>query len=993
MSPPPALGAPRRAMGWSSPASLRDHMADLTRQHSTHLITRSVRPRHTSHLILPACTSAVRSRECRPIAQRTRSDSPFSPHDSTSSFSTQHPAPSFDDEHVADDEGEEEVSGSVSEERRPRVEADEDALEKKTSCVATRAPFKAQASRGSRKTQRRSQPMTVLDSIHSSARHLYSAAPLGKTDLSYNSSRRHMPGGRRHRTQSSLPFLATPDQPTASVSLYSIIARYLENLTTATQQDGPFRCTHQELELLQREGLTLEIVQTWANSLLETDSNVAAKIFQHGTEVPPFFLVLLFLRREHIRVHALGMILTHISARLEKHSMSWKNLKIVVIRVLRHARKVWPESMPWISTVFTTKAASIHKDSTGTGTLPSHLIGELTHFCNHLLSLLSLPSSPRPMIASRHQESAQFRILQFMASHDPSIAVTRTGFRAVARIQLTHGKTEQEKDWAELKGPSWPPWKESRTAMDEDKGYEYGASRASKILHRMFEAGYAARTWEEVAEVYAGWDTDLSPTIQTRTLLPFGFRGNNTHRLWAARIRTTRTRREAWACFLAYETSGTPAHEEIYLAMFEKLYYLEAQRRVEGDSHYDMEPEKSPEHTAATLLPGDMKEVLPDPSSPLHNVYLSEPVPTYEQLYRRMTNKNMRPTKRLLAFLLETYPDFATLYKLLEKAQGDFNGGVGCLITGNHDDTSTVHEIPGYFLTAFIRFLCRFGHPTRALPAKTALLASNQHARQFMFNENYLLEYAYALLLHYKPRYQPAWTAFAERVVFSRFGSQSLYHEKESAMGITDVQYRIVTKLLDTLASIDVDVEGDLFNLACTATRYAAQAVHRGNFPIEQGRDFLATRSYRLRKLFHHLVGAHADPEVPVYASSIPPRIPGPAELHAYVRALGVLRDYEGLYSFSTWLTKNNFEVIARARAQHGGNDMLFRTLVALRAATGGWLEEGHDTRPAAPEEIRQLIKAQIASVEEWGGWPSKKYVTLYIEGHVRSATPEVGGR
>jgi hypothetical protein len=346
-----------------------------------------------------------------------------------------------------------------------------------------------------------------------------------------------------------------------------------------------------------------------------------------------------------------------------------------------------------------------------------------------------------------------------------------------------------------------------------------------------------------------------------------------------------------------------------------------------------------------------------------------------------------------LAFLLETHPDFATTLKILDKAKQDFDGGIGCLITGNHEGDSTAHKVPGYLLAAFIRFLCRFGHPTRALFAKSNFLAQDQHAHQFMFNENYLLEYAYVLLLHYKPRYQPAWTAFMEKIVFSRFGPRSLFHEKESAMGLTDVQYKIVTKLLDTLASIDVDVEGDLFRLVCTATRYTAQAVHQGSLPIEHGHDFLTTSSYRLRTLFHHLIGTSVDPEVPVDATGVPPHIPGPAELHAYVRALGVIRDYEGLYSFSTWLTKYNVEVIARARAQHGGNDMLFRTLVALRAATGGWLEEGLDQRPKAPEEIAQLIKAQIDSVKEWGGWPSKKYVTLYIEGYVKSATPEVGGR
>ncbi|KAJ4324959.1 hypothetical protein N0V94_001013 [Neodidymelliopsis sp. IMI 364377] len=431
----------------------------------------------------------------------------------------------------------------------------------------------------------------------------------------------------------------------------------------------------------------------------------------------------------------------------------------------------------------------------------------------------------------------------------------------------------------------------------------------------------------------------------------------------------------------------------VYLAMFEKMHHMEAQRRSDTKFYQGMEVNEAPEPTTATLLPGDMKEVLPDPSSPLHKIYLSEPVPTYEQLYRRLMSKHIRPTRRLLAFLLETHPDFATTLKLLGKAEDDFHGGIRCLITNNHGDTSTAQEVPDYLLTAFVRFLCRFGHPTKALSAKGNFLFQDQHAHQFMFNENYLLEYAYALLLHYKPRYRPAWTAFLEKIIFSRFGTKSLYHEKDSAMGVTDVQYKIVERVLNTLASIDVDVDGELFGLVCTATRYAAQAVHRGAFPIEDSHNFLSTKSYRLRTLFYHLVGTPLDVEAAAHASDVPPHIPGPAELHAYVRALGVLRDYEGLYSFSTWLTKNNVEVMSRARAQHGGKDILFRTIVALRAATGGWLEEGLDSRSKAPEEITQLIKAQVDSVEEWGGWPSKRHVTLYIEGHVRSATPEVGGR
>ncbi|KAJ4987313.1 hypothetical protein SVAN01_07183 [Stagonosporopsis vannaccii] len=857
----------------------------------------------------------------------------------------------------------------------------------KATSSPTRKPFEAQKSRASIKARRSSRLETILDSIQGTHRGLYSFAPLGEPDLS---TAPHLVTSSGYRP-SSLPTPAAIPESAAPTSLYTLLARYLNHLTETTTKEAPFTCTLQEMELLQHEGLTQEVVQSWALSLLETNCDTAARIFRRDAGTPPFFLVLLYLRRKHIRRPVLSVVLTHISARLHHEPVNWDMFKILAARVLRHARRQWPEALPWLSSLFLDKAAKMHGSSDNTDPVSPRSVKEITRFCNNLLSLLSLPSSLRPMIASRHQQTAQFRVLQFMAGCDPSIAVTRTGFRAIARIQLTHAKTDQERDWAELKGHSWPPWKESRTAMDDDKGYEQGASRASKILHRMFEAGYAARNWEEVAEVYAGWDTDLSPTIQTRALLPIGFRGDHIHRLWAARIRTTRTRREAWACFLAYEASGAAPDEGPYLAMFEKLYYAEVQRRPDSTLYQAEDASDVAEPSAPYLLPGDMKEVVADSSSPLHNVYLSEAVPTYEELYQRMMSKDLQPRERLLSFLMETYPDFATIFKLLEKAKNDFQGGVGCLLYGNHGDTSTVHKLPDYFLAAFMRFLCRFGRQSKTLSASTAFLAPDQHRYQIMFDDHYLLKYAFALLLHYKPRHQPAWTAFMERIVFDRF--RPMYQEKDSAMGITNFQYDMVAKLLDTLASVDVDVEGDLFILACTATRYAAQAVHRRNLSTEQRHEFLATRSYRLRKLFHHLAGGHADQQTPAHTTTIPPHVPGPAELHAYVRALGILRDYEGLYSFSTWLTKHAIEVIARARAQHGGSDMLFRTLVALRAATGGWLEEGLDSRPKAPEDIKELIKAQISSVKEWGGWPSNRHVEMYIQGHVRSATPEVGGR
>ena len=845
---------------------------------------------------------------------------------------------------------------------------------------------------------RQSQPAHVLASIQGPARDLYTSGLSGKKDLSYNSPRQFKPGGlpRQPVAASYTPVDST--QHTLPVSLYTILARYLQHSTAPSPTDT-FEFTKQELDLLHAKGFTSESPGKWAAALVTPSSTVAATIFEPGQEVPPFFLLLLFLRRKHMQASALHILMRHIDSRLDVDPVNWQTLKLLTIRLLRHARVLRHESIPWIASMFAAQTARIHGDGDGDDaeSMSSRTLSDMTHFCNSLLALISLPASKNPILASRYQESAQFHILQFMANRTPPITVTRPGFRSVMRTQLAHAKTEQERDWAELKGPSWPPWKEDRTAMDEGKSYEFGASRASKILHRMFEAGYSGGPWEDVAAVYAGWDTDLSPTIQTRTLLHrLLIRLRNklflNKMLWAGRIRTTRTRREAWACFLAHERAGAPTHDEIYLAMFEKLHHKEAVRLSEADSHLESQvsPEESDmlEQPSSTLLPGDMKEVLPNPASPLHLVHLSEPVPTYEQLYHRMLTKGLRPSHRLLAFLLETHPDFDAVMKLMDTADADVDGGIGCLAEGAHDENS-VRKVPGYLLTAFIRFLCRFGRFTETPLENPCLLPPEEHTYQFKVNKNYLLEYAHALLLHYTPAYPPAWNVFVEKLVHTNFDVVNATDQRQ-------IQYRIAMNILDSINNIGLDIDGELFRHICAVTRYAAQAAHRRSSSTTKTDSILITGARRLRVLFHSLVGAQSSikqAQASLQPIDIPPHVPSPAELHAYVRTLGLLRDYEGLYSFSTWLVQHHEGVVARATAQHGGSRMLFRTLVALRAALTGWLEEGNDVRPAAPAELRQLVKAQINSVEAFGGWPSKKYVGIYLERHWGNSTPSVGGR
>lgn len=861
-----------------------------------------------------------------------------------------------------------------------------------------------------RKRRRLSRPARVLQSIKTSARSMYLNPRAGRSDISYQRPGRFIGdvarNARRSRSHNGVPLedkhmLDLPEP----ISTYTILARYLDHRCGA---DFGFTLTRLEEDLLHRLGFDLGSVESWATCLLDRDSHRAAYVLKRSNQTPPLFVLLLLLRRRSLNRFAIGVIMRHLDKRVSTKPLAWAALKILSVRLLRHVRQQWPETIPWIATLFVAQASAMLQKGELSLASPRG-ISDITRFTNVLLHLLSLPANIAPVLSAIYQEKAQFQVLQFMANSAPAITVTQLGFRSVARNQLAHPKTAEERDWAELKGRSWPPWKENRTAMDEDKGYAFGASRASKILHRMYEAGYRGHIWEEMVEVYAGWDTDFSPTIQTRTSLPHLSSPRYSKRyitelLWSARVRATRTRREAWACFLAYELSGAPVSSFVYLAMFEKLHYPALERSSTGKKQSGLDEvlkaDQKANEVENDLLPGDMKEVIPDPTSPLHYVYLSEPIPSIEELTDRMQRQGLRPSGRLLAFFLESLPSFQSCIHLLELAKDDFNGGVGHLVSGQHGPDSRAGLLPGYLLAAFIRCLCRFGLYPPSGPAAILDLSPDRHVSELQSNRHYLLRYAYVLLSLYRPLYQPAWTAYMD-VISRRYEEERTTRDDGHLIRSDEVmiQYETIWQLLEALEETNLGVDGRSFQCACAITSYAVRATRRSRADAGKFKYLLSFGSRRLRTLFHTLVGASRDTQYGTTldteeSNTIPSHIPTPADLHAYVRALGILRDFEGLYSFSTWLTRHHAEVTAAAYAQRSGKKWLFTTLVALRAAVTGTLGEGRTITVGAPDDIVQLVMSQIDSVEEWGGWPELRFVEEYNNGRrLKSKLPTVGGR
>ena len=136
-------------------------------------------------------------------------------------------------------------------------------------------------------------------------------------------------------------------------------------------------------------------------------------------------------------------------------------------------------------------------------------------------------------------------------------------------------------------------------------------------------------------------------------------------------------------------------------------------------------------------------------------------------------------------------------------------------------------------------------------------------------------------------------------------------------------------------------------------------------------------------------------------ARDIPPipsllHVPNGAELHAFVRALGVLGDHEGIWSLVQWMVQHKDELWVQVREEIGGRTRWRRMLTAIRV----FLEYPHldprirvDARVAtemapASQDVLTLVRTKIDEVTEWGGWPRAEEVRRYVQARLEPESP-----
>jgi hypothetical protein len=784
--------------------------------------------------------------------------------------------------------------------------------------------------------------------------------------------------------------------------------------------------------------------------LLESDSARSAL----NTPRIPAFIPLHLLRQQHLDAHTFRLLLIY-----SLHLMSGQPLPvgfnpaivpeditellpedfypridsgtcmILVVRLIRHARRVWPQALLTIARAFARFLAVSRTGEPEKSVLAArHQDRVKTTQFNNCLWLLSLPAKLAPYRSTSIQQQAQFELLRAMAAHTPVLPVSRQGYRAVVAVQLAHKKTHEERQSAELKAPSWPPWKEEKLGIDSQRGNDGMYSRAMQVLSQMKDAGYSHRLWEDISSILAGWDTDGSPTVQTRAMMrrPKAFPDTHEYNLdhpevWVSRIRSTRTVREAWACFLSYQDRDLPPKASIYAAMAEKLIYqrITIQNGIEQMNH---------------TLPGDGREVYPEPESARDIIYVPIEPPTLDELINQMLSHGLRPSGRFLGLLLQSASSLQSgLHYLQCSALTEAQISVLSTIRVNSRkysklDQEAFQAVPDYVFASFVKLLCTHSDivsldvnrgeiltadrfpalvaTTRSTGPKTDLLS---HVKKYPGHGHYPRGLWHAIQLTKQRRvpYTPAWTHVLSALTRERLSEN---HGPRSRGLQRVLSWHQALNTMSWMRHRDIELGEEGFRIICVsfaraidaAIKYPGTAEHSFML-LDQTRmsdlksenqdngDFEALLRHALHVLkdqFDHLVlpasksSAHAERSVFADKASNSPltvpsilHIPSPGTLHVFVRALGCVGDDEGLLYLLHWMGQSADQLKEAAEEHSNGHKMMRRTLTAIRV----FLERQHRMDTRVPSDLVMQEAYDLISRTGWD-WPSDAEVEEYCQ-------------
>jgi hypothetical protein len=382
--------------------------------------------------------------------------------------------------------------------------------------------------------------------------------------------------------------------------------------------------------------------------------------------------------------------------------------------------------------------------------------------------------------------------------------------------------------------------------------------------------------------------------------------------------------------------------------------------------------------------------------------------------------------------------------------------------TSDYDalDSKVLDELPDYLFSSFIGFLCNFSsldslhlerhdirtadlfpiimssiHPNKP---KTSTLFSNIHTSggSGTLQHPKTLSHAIQLLKLRKSRFTPPWVHLLTALSKDRI--RTPYRRMSRSAQRVLAWYEMV-EVIGWMKERAIDPGLQGHQVLCASFSKAVMAGLKHPNAAEEGLAIVheATRrgSIKHSKVLHpHLedmvqsglaiLKEHfdqlvlSDPKNAPFgersagtfeSATSPPvaiptmlHVPSPAALHAFVRALGLAGDHDGLLNLLRWMSQNAVTLKETADEHMNGDRMMRRTLVALRVFLEGYrgkrprgesdylpsesMAEGEPfsndvSDPDASVSDSKLQEAYeiVAATPLWGSWPSDDEVWEYL--------------
>ncbi|KAK0625264.1 hypothetical protein B0T17DRAFT_456954, partial [Bombardia bombarda] len=437
-------------------------------------------------------------------------------------------------------------------------------------------------------------------------------------------------------------------------------------------------------------GHTEADIKHWLRILSAPTPDLSLDRFTLSDRWKPLFLLMMLVGRDKFLENGDSFValVNYLKSNfIQRPDLGTQDITTLLTKLVEQCLRTFPSAMVTVA-----QLAASYIESIVVGCKRSEMQRNIVF--NHAMQLFGKPAAVRSLQNAKYNWEAQQVLLELAAKLQPRLLIEKPSFQSVRGVMLALPKTTEERKNAKRAAITWPPYRQAWDGLDEQRRPEDGVSRSIKVANLMHEAGYSDSVLDEIMTVLGGSRPGLPPTVQTRSFPPPAEMALSRpgHMLWAARVKATRTVREAWKAFDSPPEENMKPDAEVYGELIKKLLA----KTVGGPN-------------APYISPGDTSDVFPVYDGNLTPFEIARQTPpSVVEVYHEMLQQGIKPSVECLAALLRrcrSEEDGAAYLK-----NSSFGPCNSSLLLKDHTFTpaaiSELNSIPGKVFNAWIQLLC-----------------------------------------------------------------------------------------------------------------------------------------------------------------------------------------------------------------------------------------------------------------------------------------------